>query len=176
MGDFHDLIVYFMDTDLRTMFVQATTPVLSQAALTVATDDAAYGNGENKLFYQKLQVPYIVSMLAAGKYCNGRRADAKLKEIPTDSAVFQRHSAKLYRAHYMEQLPSINDLLQEQHDNEYSDRIDDFVSGMKENIAAKSANLKVPSNSKYDAQLAAAQKDIDNLITWAKQRSLWWDE
>ncbi|KAI7763787.1 hypothetical protein LZL87_014227 [Fusarium oxysporum] len=71
MQDFHELIIYFMDSDLRTTFIQATAPVLTPDVLAVATDDATSGNGENKTFYQSLQVPYIVSMLAAGTVSQG---------------------------------------------------------------------------------------------------------
>lgn len=64
MEDFHDLIIYFMDEDLRKTFVRQTVPALSEAIRQVAEDDK--GTGKNREFYQKLQVPYIVSMLAQG--------------------------------------------------------------------------------------------------------------
>jgi hypothetical protein len=66
LTDFHDLIVYFMDEDLRKTFVQISVPSLNPAVLAIANDDTA-SPGQNKAFYQKLQVPFIVSMLAAGK-------------------------------------------------------------------------------------------------------------
>ncbi|RKL46663.1 hypothetical protein BFJ70_g3148 [Fusarium oxysporum] len=179
MRDFHDLIIYFMDPDLRTTFVQSTTPSLPADVLAVANDDGASGTGENKTFYQKLQVPYIVSMLASsrtekGQYCNGRRADAQLRSIPTDDPVYKRHSAKLYRAHYRQKFSTIDDFLRDQNSTDYSDKMNAFAAKMKSNIAAKSADLKDPSNPNYEAQLAATQKDIDGLVAWAKERSLYW--
>ncbi|KAK2051737.1 hypothetical protein LY76DRAFT_556740 [Colletotrichum caudatum] len=180
MTDFHDLIVYFMDPDLRTTFVQASAPALTPAMLAIANDDAASGTGENKAFYQRLQVPFIVSMLAAGKfdqgkYCNGKRADARLKDIPSDDPVYKRHSSKLYRAHFIEKFPSITEFLRDQNQNDYTAKMDALATGMKNKIADKSAVLDDPvGNPNYDAQLAAAQKDIDDLIVWAKERSLFW--
>ncbi|CZR47321.1 uncharacterized protein FPRO_08695 [Fusarium proliferatum ET1] len=179
MQDFHELIIYFMDSDLRTTFIQATAPVLTPDVLAVATDDAASGNGENKTFYQSLQVPYIVSMLAAGtvsqgKYCNGLRANNQLKDIPTHSDVYKRHSAKLYRIHYLQHFPAMNQFLQDQNNTDYTSQIDVIGNQMKSDIAAKSANVNDPSNPDYSKQLAAAQNDVSNLITWAKDQSLYW--
>ncbi|KAI9150587.1 hypothetical protein HJFPF1_10362 [Paramyrothecium foliicola] len=179
MNDFHDLIVYFMDTDLRATFVQATAPVLPPALLAVANDDTGSGDGENKTFYKKLQVPFITSMLASGtfeqgKYCNGKRADARLKDIPSNDEVYKRHSAKLYRARYIEKFPSIGEFLRDQHDNDYSATMQKYATKMKDNIAAKSAGMKGPSNPEYDTKLLAVQKEVDDLVEWAEERSLYW--
>jgi hypothetical protein len=98
-----------------------------------------------------------------------------LKDIPADDPVYKRHSAKLYRAHYVEKFPGITKFLRDQRDNDYTAKIDEFAASMKNNIVEKSAGLKDPiSNPKYDEQLATALKDVDNLITWAKERSLYW--
>lgn len=68
MNDFHDLIVYFMEEDLRLTFVQATAPMLTASVLSIAHDDVAQNNNENQKFYRKLQVPFIVSMLSQGMF------------------------------------------------------------------------------------------------------------
>lgn len=195
MDDFHKLIVYFMDPDLRSTFVQVTAPTLTASVLTVANDDAALNNNENKIFYQKLQVPFIVSMLSQGRFidalkksrglferigtltqanqCNGARANAKLKEIPTNDPVYKRHSAKLYRARFIDRFPAISKFLKDQKDDPHSAVMNKFADKMKTTLEKKSSGLK-DSNPRYDEQLANAKKDIDNLIDWAKERSLYW--
>lgn len=107
------------------------------------------------------------------KQCNGARANAKLKDIPTHDPVYQRHSTKLYTARYKAKFPAINDFLEDQRQNQRMHTAEKFANKMKTSLENKSEGLK-DSNPKYDEQLANAKKDIDNLIVWANERYLYW--
>jgi hypothetical protein len=61
MEDFHNIIVYYMDEDLRTTFVRSSPIELPPSVKAVADDDTP----NNTIFYKSLQVPYITTMLAA---------------------------------------------------------------------------------------------------------------
>ncbi len=63
MQDFHDIIVYYMDNDLRSLFISATPIVLSPRVKAIADDDV----GANRTFYKKLQVPYLSTFLAGSR-------------------------------------------------------------------------------------------------------------
>lgn len=109
--------------------------------------------------------------------CNGARANAQLKDIPThDEAckrVYTRHSAKLYRARFIEKFPSINRYLKDQAENPRKTTMEKFRDSMKTKITAKSEIMK-DQNKDYEKNLETALKDIDNLVDWAKERSLYW--
>lgn len=60
LQDFHDIMVYYMDEDLRKLFISASPPTLSSEVKSIAESDRA----KNSTFYKKLQAPYPTSMLA----------------------------------------------------------------------------------------------------------------
>jgi hypothetical protein len=64
MKDFHDIMVYYMEDDLRRLFISASPIVLPSKVLAIATDNVEV----NRAFYRKLQVPYLASFLAGSEY------------------------------------------------------------------------------------------------------------
>jgi hypothetical protein len=63
MSDFHDIIVYYMDSGLRETFISATNPTLDPRVKAIADDDTI----NNSIFYKKLQTPYLASFLGNSK-------------------------------------------------------------------------------------------------------------
>jgi hypothetical protein len=62
MEDFSSIILHFMDENLRKTFVSLTPQKLTETVRRIAEDDPG-----NKAFYNKLQVPFLVSWLARSK-------------------------------------------------------------------------------------------------------------
>lgn len=60
MRDFYDIMLYYMDEDLRKLFISASPPTLTSEIKSIAESDRV----KNAAFYKRLQVPYLTSMLA----------------------------------------------------------------------------------------------------------------
>jgi hypothetical protein len=60
MDDMQQITLYYMDTDLRELFISKTPIVLDPEIRSIAEN-----NPENKQFYKSLQVPFLVSMLSS---------------------------------------------------------------------------------------------------------------
>ncbi|KAK4182656.1 hypothetical protein QBC35DRAFT_147519 [Podospora australis] len=172
MKDFQDIIVYHMDNDLRETFISTSPIALTPAVLAVATD-----HPDNAAFYKTMQVPLIVSILAQGtsepgKHCNAARANARLKTIPANSEVYKRHSSKLYQLRFKERFP-MQKFLDDQRQNPRTERLDLYSKKMKDYFVAKTNGLR-EGNPDFNAQLKTALDDIDNLVTWAKDKGIYW--
>ena len=60
MKDFRDIIVYYMDDNLRKLFIGASPPYLTPDIRSIAESDLS----KNSEFYKRLQVPFLTTMLA----------------------------------------------------------------------------------------------------------------
>lgn len=172
--DFHDIICYHMDESIRKTFVSAgpinlDDPVVFQ----IANDDPG-----NKAFYQTLSVPYCTTSLAASaldeaKQCNGERAKKKLKDLPTQSEVYKRHSDALYRHRFNQLYSSLQLYMDDQANTDRAAEMAQAASTMKANLASQCAdtNAHDPDGAQ---KLADAQADIDALCTWATTNKLFW--
>lgn len=175
-NDINTIITYYMDDDIRTTFVQAAPIEFNdptvQAIATDSTDNAA--------FYKTLQVPYVVSSLfrstlPEGRQCNSNRAQAKLRNIPAQSAIYKRHSDALYRHHYLKQFPSIQNYLDDQANGKYSSNMASAAQTMKTHIADIAQDMGDRGDPKKAAEnLKTAQDDIDSLCAWATDKRLFW--
>ncbi|QVM12539.1 hypothetical protein D8B26_007162 [Coccidioides posadasii str. Silveira] len=173
MEDFYEIIKYYLDEDLRKTFISATPIILPDKVKAIADD-----HPDNYIFYKKLQVPYLTTVLGTstldeGAVCNAKRAEKLLGSLPTDDEVYKRHSSALYRMHYLEMFPSTRDFLDDQQNKNYSSDIDNIANVLKNRLAETSEDLK-PTNPDYEADLAKAQADIENLAAWAKRKKLYW--
>ncbi|KAK3682968.1 hypothetical protein B0T22DRAFT_539910 [Podospora appendiculata] len=123
--DFNDIIAYYMDDDIRKVFVQTAPVVLPDATiLSIARDSP-----DNAAFYKQLQVPFVVSSLSRStlseaKHCNGPRAAAQLKHIPAGNAVYMRHMDALYRHRFLLKFPVLQQYLDDQRTTDYTAQMD----------------------------------------------------
>ncbi|KAL6228954.1 hypothetical protein BDW75DRAFT_246164 [Aspergillus navahoensis] len=174
--DFVDIIAYHMDDDLRTTFIQSSPITLDPTVQAIATD------GNNAPFYQTLQVPYVTASLARstleeGKQCNGARSQAQLRELPTKSEVYKRHTDKLYRHHFREQFPAIKQYLddQEEQSPQREEGMENAAAKMKDKIQAAAEGMGDggdPDTAEQNLQEALA--DVDSLLEWAMNEHLFW--
>ncbi|KAI3318810.1 hypothetical protein HD806DRAFT_511051 [Xylariaceae sp. AK1471] len=170
--DFYDIILYYMDDDLRKLFISATPVTLSDEVKAIADDDQ-----KNKEFYQKLQVPYLTMLLGRskvdqGKHCNTIRAQKMLKEIPSNDPTYKRHSTKLYELHFLRKFPTVSVYLEDQKQDK-SRQIDAIAITMKNETKAIAEPSKAVS-SDPDANLQQAFLEIDALATRAKTDGTYW--
>lgn len=105
--------------------------------------------------------------------CNGARADAQLREIPTEDPVYKRHSPILYRMRFIEKFPAITNYLNDQSDGEHNAKMTKFAAKMKKSLAEKSAGVQ-DDNPDYKKQLAAAQQSIDDVVKWGSDERMYW--
>ncbi|KAL1966291.1 hypothetical protein VTN77DRAFT_4644 [Rasamsonia byssochlamydoides] len=172
--DFHDIICYHMDESIRKTFV-STGPVelTNSVVFQIANDDPG-----NKAFYQTLSVPYCTTSLSAStlpeaKLCNGERAKKQLKDLPTQSEVYKRHSDALYRHRFNQAYPILQTYMDDQANTDRAADMAHAASMMKANLANQCAdtNAHDPDGAQ---KLADAQADIDALCTWATRNKLFW--
>ncbi|KAJ4362083.1 hypothetical protein N0V83_011025 [Neocucurbitaria cava] len=182
--DFHDIICYYMDTDIHTTFISSSPATLPDSTvLSIATDDAG-----NAAFYKTLQVPYVTSSLgrstlAEGKQCNTVRAEGQLKTLPANSPIYKRHSDALYRHRFMQNFPSVQNYLDDQAKTDYSQSIANGATSMKTKITQMSNGVNGVAAQDAADTLKAALDDIDSLAQWATSQKLfyafnlyWWCE
>ncbi|KAK5489509.1 hypothetical protein LTR46_003486 [Exophiala xenobiotica] len=175
MEDFHNIIVYYMDEDLRTTFVRSSPIELPPSVKAVADDDIP----NNTIFYKSLQVPYITTMLAAssnideGKNCNGIRATKRLKTLPSNDPVYKRHSSKLYQAQFDHLCDGFAIYRTDQVNVDYSKKIDKIKDVLIQTISDNSQDLKT-ADKNYEADLASAKADVLNLYSWTHDQKLYW--
>jgi hypothetical protein len=173
--DFHNIICYYMDDDIRETFVQNSPIHLDDSTvLAIATDSS-----NNQAFYKTLQVPYVVSSLARStideaKQCNGERAGKQLNGIPADSDVYKRHSDLLYRYRFGEQFKIIKQYLDDQSQNDYIAKMNNAATSMKNQLALQSQGVNGPDPAKAAKLLADAQADVDSLCSGATDKKLFW--
>lgn len=173
--DFHDIICYYMDTGIHTTFISSTPTVLSDSTVqAIATDSP-----DNKTFYQTLQVPYVTAILAQstlpeGKQCNGVRAGAQLKTQPANSEVYKRHSTALYQHRFMQKFTGVQQYLDDQANNDYSQAMSTGATAMKNDIITLSAGVNGQTAEEAAATLKAATDDIDSLLAWATSQKLFY--
>jgi hypothetical protein len=175
--DFHNIICYWMDGDIHTTFVSASPTVLDPTIQAIATDSE-----DNAAFYKTLQVPYVVSSLARstldeGKQCNAVRADGQLKNLPSNSLIYKRHSDALYRNRFLAHFSGVQDYLDDQAGKTGNDYTTDMLAGanaMKTQITNLSQDVNGPDPDTAKKNLDAALADIDSLHDWAVQNKLFY--
>ncbi|KAK2762104.1 hypothetical protein FQN54_001111 [Arachnomyces sp. PD_36] len=175
MKDFHDIIVYYMDTNLRELFISSTPPVLPPEIKSIADTDPEKASA----FYKKLQVPYLTCMLASstveeGKKSNGARAEKLLKAIPSEDPVYKSQSSALYRFRYLEKFPDTKLFLDEQRSGDFSSEIDKIANVMKSNLEENTEGLEKTNPDNHKKIIESSKKHIDGLGKWAKEQRLYW--
>ena len=115
----------------------------------------------------------MIATVEEGQYCNGKRAQKLLEAIPADDPVYKSQSSKLYRFRYLEKFPSTKKFLDDQRNKDYSNDINKIAKVMKDNLAKSTGDFE-QTNPDYQEDLENAQKDIDKLGRWSKERNLYW--
>ncbi|KAF3258944.1 hypothetical protein TWF192_011078 [Orbilia oligospora] len=168
--DFHDIVCYYMDDSIRTTFVQSGPYVIEdQTVLSIANDSA-----QNEAFYKQLQVPYVTASLAGATsvddsvYCNGKRAQKQLQDLPANSPIYKRHVDALYRYRFIQRFSTIQSYINDQSTTDYTADMAAAAAQMKTSLAQRAGQLADPK------ALASAQEDIDNLLQWATDNKLYW--
>ncbi|KAK3317156.1 hypothetical protein B0T19DRAFT_479915 [Cercophora scortea] len=175
--DFNDIIAYYMDDDIRKVFVQTAPIVLPDATiLSIARDSP-----DNAAFYKQLQVPFVVSSLARStlseaKHCNGARAAAQLKQIPAGNAVYMRHTDALYRHRFLLKFPVLQQYLDDQRTTDYTAQMDAISTQLQTLIDQNAQDLidHGPNPGEATAHRDAAKAEVAALCAWAKEKRLFW--
>ncbi|TPX14613.1 uncharacterized protein E0L32_005305 [Thyridium curvatum] len=172
--DFHNVICYFMDSDIHTTFVSSSPTTLDSSIQAIATDSS-----DNAAFYKKMQVPYVVSSLgrstlAEGKQCNAVRAELQLKDIPSNSPIYKRHSDAFYRYRWMQKFPGVQAYLDDQANTDYASAMAKAADAMKVNVTNVSKGVNGQDPEEAAKNLQAALDDIDSLCQWATSQKLFY--
>ncbi|KAK3360981.1 hypothetical protein B0T24DRAFT_599766 [Lasiosphaeria ovina] len=180
-SDFHNIITYYMDDDIRKTFIQDDLITFSDPTVLAIAKDTPENAAAVSAFYKQLQTPYVVARLAQmpfdlSKSCNAVRAQAQLKDIPANSDVYARHSDLLYQYRFRCQFPVFQHYLDDQASRDYSDAMRTAAKNMKNRIATAAADLLSEGGDGQTAalNLIAAQDDIDQLCEWAIDKKLYW--
>jgi hypothetical protein len=129
MDDFYKLVQYFMPADYLHNFISSTRPQLDGYLRLIATDDIT--PGENAKYYESLAVPYLTYALSSADkshhpdvvHLNYIRSDHRMKTTMHNSPVYIRHSGKMYRYHWRQKFPRIDDYLRDQEKTDYTSTI-----------------------------------------------------
>ncbi|KAG9230652.1 hypothetical protein BJ875DRAFT_498954 [Amylocarpus encephaloides] len=176
MADFHDIIVYHMEDELREKFVQEFPINLIPEVQAIADDDPG-----NQAFYRTLQLPFIGQRLSTATQfdrhgeINGRRCEALLRKLPAESEVYERHSQKLFDYRFKHRFPAMQLFQDDQEDShlEHVAVIDNIGNYFKTQLNDVDAGAASPDDE-YQANVAAEQDRIDQLVQWAKEKKLYW--
>ncbi|KAH7108700.1 hypothetical protein B0J11DRAFT_449534, partial [Dendryphion nanum] len=173
--DFHHIVCFHMDQDIRETFVQAGQFTIDDSAVLAIANDSP----DNAEFYKTLQVPYVISFLARStlseaKECNGERADKILKDVPANSEIYKRHSDLLYRNQFGKLFLNMEKYLDDQYKNDYTADMERAAAVMKDQIREQSKGVNGPDPEKAAKILEGALADVDLLLDWAKHKRLYW--
>lgn len=172
MGDFYDILQYYMDPSLRSKFVSAAPPQLDPIVAGIATTPGADG-ANAATWYRALSVPYLVnalsmsSMDADAKKLNADRARAWMKSEVAKASVYQAQSPLLYRNRWLKQWPETATFIADQANNQakYNPMIDQDYLAWKAQIEATvpDATQRQEVMKAVDAAVAAGK----NGMYWA---------
>jgi hypothetical protein len=133
MDDFDKLIQYFMPEFWRKNLLGISNRPYLDGYLQDIADDSE----ENQAYYESLSLPYIVFGLSKldnkkdTESLNGLRCEKVLKGMIHDSAVFNRHSGKLYQHHWCDRFYKMQAYIDDQKDTNYDQAIDDVCNQWK---------------------------------------------
>ncbi|NPD29774.1 hypothetical protein [Corallococcus exiguus] len=170
MADFNQILLYFMDPQLRRTYWSQNQPVLSPALQRVAA--MAPAGSSPAEWYGSLSVSFLTDVLSTwdqpgANTLNAARAQTWLKEQVAASEVFRVQAPALYQLEWANRFPAINDFLTDQRQNaaSYTALIADDAAAWKTELAQDIAD---------PASLQAMQSMVDNLAATAEQSALYW--
>ncbi|KAJ3503343.1 hypothetical protein NLJ89_g8480 [Agrocybe chaxingu] len=174
MSDLHDGILTFMDEDLHNTFVGGSRPNLTAEVRNIIFSNPT----ENTRFYKTLQVPFLTAALSSStqpssQLLNGSRAAKVLRDLPANDPVYQSQCSELYSHRWKQMYPIIQQYLDDQSGNDYTDAINSAGTYLKNDLEARFNDVPDPDGSQA-AAIKKAQDDLDDLQTYAVSNNLYW--
>ncbi|WP_404371959.1 hypothetical protein ACIHQR_14990 [Corallococcus coralloides] len=170
MADFNQLLLYFMDPQLRQTYWSQGQPVLSPELQRIAT--LAPPGSSPAEWYGSLSVSFLTDVLSTwdqpgADTLNALRAQTWLKEQVAASDVYRVQMPALYQLEWTRRFPAITAFLADQRENatSYASLIENDAAAWKQELAREIAD---PDS------LQAMQSLVDNLAATAAQSGLYW--